>query len=169
METRWLGRRIWTYIFSWRQNHNYLLNKHWQPPSPHHPQTYQKDILHPETKKKPPQGSVDGRGGWERQDHVYIWASPSAVHLKLSRHRQLATPQYKTREKATTRQQEGCNCDKIKPHTHGWVTHKLVKYFITEVLPPGCKLWALHQAPQPGGLALGGGAPKAFGFEGQWV
>ena len=56
-----------------------------------------------------------------------------------------------------------------KPHTHGWVTHKLVKYFITEVLPPGWKLWALHQAPQPGGLALGGGAPKAFGFEGQWV
>ena len=160
METRWLGRRIWTYIFSWRQNHNYLLNKHWQ---------LTKKISYIQRQRRSHHKAV-WMGGGVRETRSCIYMGRSlCCSPKLSRHCQLATPQYKKREKATTRQQEGCNCDKIKPHTHGWVTHKLVKYFITEVLPPGWKLRALHQAPQPGGLALGGGAPKAFGFEGQWV
>ena len=42
-------------------------------------------------------------------------------------------------------------------------------YNNTEVLPQEWKFWAPHQDPQSGGLASGGGAPKAFGFEGQQV
>lgn len=41
-----------------------------------------------------------------------------------------------------------------------WVSPKLKNKYITEVL--------LHQALQPGGLALGRGAPRGFSFEGQW-
>ena len=47
------------------------------------------------------------------------------------------------------------------------MTHKLENKYITEVLPQEWEFWAPHQAPQAGGLASGGGAPRAFGFESQ--
>ena len=33
----------------------------------------------------------------------------------------------------------------------------------------GSEFWVPCQAPQPGGLASGGRAPRAFSFKGQWV
>ena len=60
----------------------------------------------------------------------------------------------------------GTTAIKSNPVPAGWVTHKLENY-TTEVLPQEWKFSAPRQAPQPGGLATGGGAPKASGFEGQ--
>ena len=48
-----------------------------------------------------------------------------------------------------------------------WVTHKL-ENFITEVLWKKWNFWAPYQAPQPGGLAMGGGGPRESAFESQW-
>ena len=47
-----------------------------------------------------------------------------------------------------------------------WATHKLENNYTTEVLQQEWELWAPHSAPQPRDLAWGG-APRAFGFEGQ--
>ena len=43
------------------------------------------------------------------------------------------------------------------------------KNYIIEVLPQRWEFWALYQVPQPGSLTLGGKAPRAIGFKGQWV
>ena len=56
---------------------------------------------------------------------------------------------------------------KSNPIPATWVTHRLENNYTTEVLPQEWKFWAPHQAPQPGGLAMGGGAPRESGFEGQ--
>ena len=48
-----------------------------------------------------------------------------------------------------------------------WVTHRLENNYIVEDLSQEWQFWAPCQAPQPGGLAMRGGAPRAFGFEGQ--
>ena len=47
------------------------------------------------------------------------------------------------------------------------MTHKLENNYIAEVLLWEWEFWAPRQAPQPEGLALGGGACRARGFEGQ--
>ena len=47
------------------------------------------------------------------------------------------------------------------------VTHKLENNYITEVLPQEREFWTSQLAPQPVGLALGGGGPRTFGSEGQ--
>ena len=49
-------------------------------------------------------------------------------------------------------------------HTR-WATHKPENNYTTEVLPQEWKFWAPHLAPQPGGLATGGGSPRESGFE----
>ena len=46
-------------------------------------------------------------------------------------------------------------------------THKLEKYYTTEVLSQEWKFWAPWQAPQPEGLVMGGGAPRESGTEDQ--
>ena len=43
-------------------------------------------------------GSLDRRGAGGGRIHGCVWLSPSAVHLKLSQHCQLATLQYKIKE-----------------------------------------------------------------------
>ena len=40
------------------------------------------------------------------------------------------------------------------------MTHKLENNFVAQVLPQEREFWAPHQALQPEGLALGGGAPE---------
>ena len=49
----------------------------------------------------------------------------------------------------------------------GWATYTLENNYIAEILPQEWESWAPYQAPQPGGLSSEGGAPRAFGFEGQ--
>ena len=41
--------------------------------------------------------------------------------------------------------------------------------YIAEVLPQEWEFWDPEQDPQPEGLALGRGTPRAFDFEGQWA
>ena len=50
-----------------------------------------------------------------------------------------------------------------------WVAHSLQFNYISEILPQESEFWDLGQTPQPGSLAVGGGAPRAFFFEDQQV
>ena len=57
------------------------------------------------------------------------------------------------------------------PQVTVWVTHRLENKYIAKVLAQEWEFWASHWAPQPRGLALGGGTPRAFGLKasGAWV
>ena len=73
----------------------------------------------------------------------------------------------KTKKKPQQDGMRGTSAIKSSPIHTRWVTHKLENNYTTEVLPQEWKFWAPCQAPQPGGLATGGGAPSESGFEGQ--
>ena len=57
---------------------------------------------------------------------------------------------------------------KSNPTPARWVTHKLETNYTTEVPPQDWRSWAPCQASQLGCLAMGRGAPRESGFEGQW-
>ena len=56
---------------------------------------------------------------------------------------------------------------KSNPMPARWANPKLENNYITEVLPQKWKFWVPCQAPQPGGLAMGGRDPRESSFEGQ--
>ena len=63
--------------------------------------------------------------------------------------------------------QEGLFRNKIKPHTTMWATNSLENNYFSESLSQEWDSLAPHQASQPGDLALGERALRAFSFEGQ--
>ena len=71
------------------------------------------------------------------------------------------------RKKPQWRGRRGTSVIKSNPIHALWVTHKLENNYIAEVLPQEWKFWVPHQAPQPEGLQMGGGAPRESSFEGQ--
>ena len=76
-------------------------------------------------------------------------------------------PISKTKKKPQWDSRRGTTVIKSNPIHARWATHKLESNCITEVLPQEWEFWAPHQAPQPGGLAMGGGVPKESSFESQ--
>ena len=72
----------------------------------------------------------------------------------------------KTKKKPQWDGRRGTLMIKSSPIPARWVTHRLENNHITEVLLQEWEFWAPCQAPQPRGLASGGSAPWAFGFEG---
>ena len=73
----------------------------------------------------------------------------------------------KTKKKPQQDSKRGIIVIKSNLTPPGWAIHKLENNYIAEVLPKEWKFCASHQALQPGGLALGGGAPRASSCEGQ--
>ena len=78
------------------------------------------------------------------------------------------TPHRKTRENPQWDDRTGAITVKSNPMTAGWVTHRLVYTYTTEVHPLEWRFWAPRQASQPGGLAMGGGIRRESDFEAYW-
>ena len=75
------------------------------------------------------------------------------------------TPHPKTKEKPQWDGRRGAITVKSNPITGGWVAHRLVNTYTTEVQPMEWRFWAPHQASQPGGPATGGGIHRESDFE----
>ena len=75
------------------------------------------------------------------------------------------TPHRKTKEKPQWDGRRGTIRVKSNPITGGWVTHRLVNTYTTEVCPLEWRFWAPRQASQPGGPATGGGIHRESDFE----
>ena len=75
------------------------------------------------------------------------------------------TPYPRTEEKPQWDGRRGAIRVKSNPITAGWVTHRLVNTYTTEVHPLEWRFWAPRQASQPGGPATGGGIPRESDFE----
>ena len=72
----------------------------------------------------------------------------------------------KTKEKPQWDGRRGAITIKSNPITTRWVTHKLENNYTMEVHPLEWRFWALCQASQPGGPAMGGGIPRESDVEG---
>ena len=114
-------------------------------------------------------GGVEGRALTPSCENTRIttscWKIIDRKTLELTKK---DTPHAKTKEKPQWDGRRGAIRVKSNPITGGWVTHRLVNTYTTEVHPLEWRFWAPRQAFQPGGPATGGGIHRESDFEGLW-
>ena len=111
-------------------------------------------------------GRVEGRALTPSCENTRIttsyWTIIDRKTLELTKK---DTPHPKTKEKPQWDGRRGAIRVKSNPITGGWVTHRLVNTYTTEVHPLEWRLWAPRQASQPGGPGMGGGIHRESDFE----